>query len=168
MKFRKLRIAWSVVWGLAAVLLIAVWLRSTHHLDVLFGPVYGSRNATISSGDGRLTIVAFWSDPRGSMSQWTHQIYLVQNLPADRESRPSLGFKKRGPLLGFSSLQPAKGNGYTNDDGIGVIVPYWFVFLIFGMLATLSWTTLRFTLRTLLIATTLVAVGLGLVAWPVK
>jgi len=28
MRFRKLRIAWSVVWGLAAVLLIALWVRS--------------------------------------------------------------------------------------------------------------------------------------------
>ena len=28
MKFRKLRIAWSVVWGVAAVLLIVLWVRS--------------------------------------------------------------------------------------------------------------------------------------------
>ena len=28
MRFRKLRIAWSVVWGLAAVLLIVLWVRS--------------------------------------------------------------------------------------------------------------------------------------------
>ena len=28
MRFRKLRIAWSVFWGLAAVLLIVLWVRS--------------------------------------------------------------------------------------------------------------------------------------------
>src|SRR6476660_634582 len=28
MRFRKLRIAWSVVWALAAVLLIVLWVRS--------------------------------------------------------------------------------------------------------------------------------------------
>jgi hypothetical protein len=28
MKFRKLRIAWSVVWGLLALLLIGLWVRS--------------------------------------------------------------------------------------------------------------------------------------------
>src|SRR6476646_1576226 len=28
MKYRKLRIAWSVFWGLAAVLLIVLWVRS--------------------------------------------------------------------------------------------------------------------------------------------
>ena len=28
MKFRKLRIAWSVVWGLAAVLLVVLWVQS--------------------------------------------------------------------------------------------------------------------------------------------
>src|SRR3954471_23472340 len=28
MRFRKLRIAWSVVWGLACVLLVVLWVRS--------------------------------------------------------------------------------------------------------------------------------------------
>src|SRR4051812_17902034 len=35
MRFRKLRIAWSVVWGLAAVLLIVLWLRSYWWFDVI-------------------------------------------------------------------------------------------------------------------------------------
>jgi hypothetical protein len=35
MRFRKLRIAWSVLWGLAAVLLIALWVRSYHHVDIV-------------------------------------------------------------------------------------------------------------------------------------
>ena len=33
MRFRKLRIAWSVVWGLACVLLIALWVRSYWYWD---------------------------------------------------------------------------------------------------------------------------------------
>ena len=33
MRFRKLRIAWSVVWGLAAVLLIVLWVRSYWWVD---------------------------------------------------------------------------------------------------------------------------------------
>src|SRR5262245_28767768 len=33
MRFRKLRIAWSVVWGVVAVLLIALWVRSYWWLD---------------------------------------------------------------------------------------------------------------------------------------
>ena len=41
MKFRKLRIAWSVTWGIAAVLLIALWVRSYWVYDLLEGNVWG-------------------------------------------------------------------------------------------------------------------------------
>ena len=37
MRFRKLRIAWSVVWGLAAVLPIVLWVRSYSRIDALRG-----------------------------------------------------------------------------------------------------------------------------------
>ncbi len=40
MRFRKLRIAWSVVWGLAAVLLIALWVRSYDTDDHAVGCVW--------------------------------------------------------------------------------------------------------------------------------
>ena len=33
LKYRKLRIAWSVAWGMLAVLLIALWVRSYWHVD---------------------------------------------------------------------------------------------------------------------------------------
>ena len=35
MKHRKLRIAWSVAWGIVAVLLVALWVRSYWRLDTL-------------------------------------------------------------------------------------------------------------------------------------
>ncbi len=35
MRFRKLRIAWSVFWGLAAVLLVVLWVRSYWWVDQL-------------------------------------------------------------------------------------------------------------------------------------
>ena len=46
--------------------------------------------------------------------------------------------------------------------------PYWLAVLLVGMSASLPWLSLlpkRFSLRTLLIATTLVAVVLGLIVW---
>jgi hypothetical protein len=55
--------------------------------------------------------------------------------------------------------------------GHGAMFPYWFLVLVFGGLAISPWTTrpkLRFSLRTLLIATTLVAVALGLIVWAVR
>src|SRR4051812_1804635 len=35
MKFRKLRIAWSVVWALACVLLVVLWVRSLRVSDLI-------------------------------------------------------------------------------------------------------------------------------------
>ena len=50
MKYRKLRIAWSVTWGVAAVLLIALWVRSYSVHDVVYGRV---PLTNIFSGDSR-------------------------------------------------------------------------------------------------------------------
>ena len=49
--------------------------------------------------------------------------------------------------------------------------PYWLAVLLVGMSASLPWLSLlpkRFSLRTLLIATTLLAVALGLIAWTLR
>ena len=48
------------------------------------------------------------------------------------------------------------------------VIPYWFPAFVCGIAAVLPWwrrTTWSFSLRTLLIATTLVAVVLGLAVW---
>jgi hypothetical protein len=34
MRYRKLRIAWSVAWGVLAVLLLTLWVRSYGRLDL--------------------------------------------------------------------------------------------------------------------------------------
>src|ERR1700754_4951271 len=39
--FRKVRIAWSVLWGVAAVLLVALWVRSYWVQDRVFVPFGG-------------------------------------------------------------------------------------------------------------------------------
>ena len=57
--------------------------------------------------------------------------------------------------------------GFGRPNDYSVRFPYWFAVLLatgfaaFGM-QKLTW---RFSLRTMLIATTLVAVGLGLIVW---
>jgi hypothetical protein len=46
-----------------------------------------------------------------------------------------------------------------------IIVPLWFPIGLAAILATAPWLRYRFTLRALLIATTLVALVLGLAVW---
>ena len=40
MRYRKLRIAWSVAWGLLAVILIALWVRSYWWMDVRLTDIF--------------------------------------------------------------------------------------------------------------------------------
>ena len=86
MRYRKMRIAWSVIWGLAAVLLIALWV-----------------------------------------------------------------------FLGFAYS--------STSHGVFIRAPYSAVVLAAIAVSIVPWFHCRFTIRTLLIATTLVAVVLGLIAW---
>jgi hypothetical protein len=139
MKYRKLRIAWSVAWGIVAVLLIALWVRSYWVYDVAFFP--GSHN--FASMKGWLTM--------------DEKLIAVGDVPNITRFRHDWGGLV---LLSISgNLTPA---------GVGRYCPHWVLLVVIGQLAGLSWLpwwSNRFSLRTLLIATTFVAVGLGLIVW---
>src|SRR5689334_19264816 len=86
LRFRKLRIAWSVFWGLACVLLIVLWVRSYWCSDVFNGPgkfsmstengvievtrlrpIFTSRWSTYTFDLG-WKVDAFYDDPYASLS----------------------------------------------------------------------------------------------------
>src|SRR6476619_5839896 len=60
MRFRKLRIAWSVVWGLACVLLIVLWVRS-----------YWLTDGVTWNGGCRVEVFSNYGQIRSSMSTKT-------------------------------------------------------------------------------------------------
>src|SRR3954451_7738148 len=74
MKFRKLRIAWSVFWGVAAVLLIALWVRSYWWSDVLW-MVRPTCDARADSVNGGTTISIFFDSEREVGSEWNRNSY---------------------------------------------------------------------------------------------
>src|SRR3954453_20092145 len=144
MRFRKLRIAWSVFWGLACVLLVALWVRSYWWGDVLqlrpsalesFG--IGSAHGVIGA-DGNVNPLRFLR-----CSHWR-----LWSYPMYPEMKPPLFHYERGPLSGFE-----------------IDVPHWFLAILFGTVATVPWIGKRFSVRTLLIATTVVAGFVGLVVY---
>ena len=57
MRYRKLRIAWSVVCGIACVLLIALWVRSYSSLDEVYGNLTGKQKCTVDSLKGRIKVL---------------------------------------------------------------------------------------------------------------
>jgi hypothetical protein len=139
MRFRKLRIALSVACSITCLLLIASWVRSYRVIDVV--------QRTTST---RITLVSE-----------TGIIQLSRLRPAVES--PTLQWHT---LNDFMGTHPRTWSFNSSRDGIRISFPHR---LPIAMLATVSifagkpWIDLRFSLRTLLVATMLVAVVLGLV-----
>ena len=147
MKYRKLRIAWSVGWGVAAVLLCVLWVRSYLSSDFALGAMDNNRAFNLNSVLGRLVIVT--TDYPPSMTP------------------PSLAYGSFGSPIDIYQFDHGFGGFYIerNPGTLAVVLPYWSFVFAAATLAALPWLPKRFSLRTLLIATTLVAVVLGLTAW---
>jgi hypothetical protein len=149
----KLRIAWSVGCGIACVLLVVLWVRSYWHMDVfVFGgaPPHGITISSLNGGvtllyslfrDGDVIELRLWA--------WSQPVSIVQTLPGFDEA--CARFHVRQFLGGFE-----------------VVLPHWFVVGIVATFTSVPWLRWRFSLRTLLIATTLIAVVLGIIVWKVR
>jgi hypothetical protein len=161
-RFRKLRIAFSVVCGIACWLLIVLWVRSYFYRDskIIDLPAphfvqFRSQCGQISCALGELpSSLAAWGPDRIMLGRNFTEPAKSLAIPISAEDRP--------PLISSFAFE---WNQYR--DGVEVLVPYSFLVLISGGLATAPWIkwSKRFSLRTLLIATTLVAAVLGLIVW---
>jgi hypothetical protein len=148
MKFRKLRIAWSVGWGVVAVLLCVLWVRSYWRCDGVLR-VDKSIGQSIASNKGILYVSIFqaFSSPQPNLITGWERFSVV---PHEIET----GFRWSWEPL-FKWFQ----------------CPHWFVGLVTAVVAASPWLPLlrwRFSLRTLLIATTLVAAVLGVIVYAVR
>ena len=140
MRFRKLRIAWSVLCGMACVLLIVLWVRSYWFTD-------GTKNGGVVSTKGRI---------------YLHQEFAYIQLPS--EFVPA-NWAHRSWLGVYTLVGPPETQ--IVPHGAGLSIPYWWLvspMIVLSVVPWLHWPN-RFSLRTLLIATTLVAVVLGVIVW---
>jgi hypothetical protein len=141
---KYLRIAVTALGLTACVLLVAMWVRSYWRLDILEQRT-GFEAFQISSVNGRIAIGQL--DPR---------TYVIGESYLSVAAGDAADWRKGG-VLGFAYY----------DDGLvtALIAPHWLPALLFTALAVIPWISQRwrFSLRTLLIATALVAVGLGLI-----
>ncbi len=151
MKHRKLRIAWSVVWGMVAVLLIVLWVQSYWRCDNLTR----IRQSSLT-----------WCSINQGISQITHDtqpIFGTKPVNSPRWSAYSTdSYSNPHAFLGFKRV--------NLTSGISISVPIWSLLLLcaVGGFARFPMWANRFSLRTLLFATTLVAVALGLIVWLVS
>jgi hypothetical protein len=157
MKFRNLRIAFSAACLIACVLLIGLWVRSYWWSDGVMGSISSTKTLVIGSGSGRFSVrVDDSTQPHRYSGRWRFD---HTSLAAVEKSFKELGttVSFRFPIFGFSG-----------DD---FFFAHWFVIIpvaVLGLISSRPWLRWQFSLRTLLIATTLVAVVLGLIVWSVR
>jgi hypothetical protein len=181
MRFRKLRIAWSVASGLAALLLIVLWAISywrTASLLVQFVPqltapdkrFLGYESAWFSSDGGRMWFHLNTGD--GGHSGPVLQVGMYwHSYPYDQQTHEedlSESFKQLPLLLRLAGVDFGKYE--DNDSDFHWILPHWLAALIFSIIGAIPWLPWcpRFSLRTLLVGTTLVAVVLGVIVWAIR
>ena len=136
---KYLRIAVTVLSLTACVLLIALWVRSYRWSD---GITVGGR-IVVASREGRLLI----------------NESLVAERPLDLLASPLRIRIATDYGLIFWSIR----SDTASPAGVGTAIPDWLFVAFTATLAALPWVKRRFSLRTLLIATTLVAVVLGII-----
>ena len=145
MRHRKLRIAWSVLWGLATVLLVALWIRSYWTRDRFAGQLTETGAFHIDSFVGRMAIA------------WRARPQNVEPLRSEFSTHkdPEGFWNRNDNILGFR---------IEGDPGTTFVsVPFWFLSFLTSSLCSIPWLPRPVSRRTLLIATMLLAAILGLV-----
>ncbi len=148
---RYLRIAFSATCLIACVLLIALWIRSYAWVD------------SVSKRVSATTWITGWS-LEGEI------LWMLESNPND--SRPAGWNIDKMRIEEWNDVMDENPYYQPHPFGSPVLrriafdsIPYWFSTLIVATLAALPWIRWRFSLRTLLIATTLFAVALGLIVY---
>ena len=138
MRYRKLRIAWSVGWGIVAFIACLFCVRSyvwdTHFWLDIGKPTVDTKTCRVLRFN------------RGHLQIYTEDVH-------DTGNDPAIGWWSKAAT---ASEEPR--NGVTCSMPVAI-----FVAITTGAVAWFPFQ--QFSLRTLLIATTFVAVVLGLVLW---
>jgi hypothetical protein len=137
---RLLRIAFSDVCGIVCLLLIALWVRSYTYHDGIWGRISHTEGFHASSHEGRVQFITLRNL---GIIEW--RLAIGERIDVGRTPKYIPGLEYSQSAL-----------------GVFLAIPIWFPVALLGTLAGTLATKARFSLRTLLIATTLVAVVLGL------
>jgi hypothetical protein len=144
MRFRKLRIAWSVAWGVVCLLMIALWVRSYWWADNAWVCFNGNEGFSCWSVIGELRF--------GRPHDSPHPLRFKSMPTKDRID----GEWYPPSILGFRWAV------VMNRTRWWPTIPDWFPVLLFTILAAIPLIRWRFSVRALLIATTLAGVAFGL------
>jgi hypothetical protein len=160
MKYRKLRIAWSVAWGVLCVLLIALWASSYWTLLYLDTRYYRLQ-VIVATFPGVLGLNVDTNQTSSGPGTRPQVYWEFQSYPAASRSYGLVTDNLAGKSFLGSRWVHSMGC-YETDMPFGM--------LTFAATATsfVPWLPWRFSLRTLLIGTTVVTAVLGLIVWAAR
>jgi hypothetical protein len=141
---KYLRIAVTVLCLTACVLLVALWVRSYWWADW----IAPTNSFGVASVRGVLMVDASHGFYTGGETTRSFETKSTERIGINNVVHRHMGFSYR-----------------RNGKDWALQFPYWFVVVLVASVAAAPWISWRFSLRTLLIATTLIAVALGLVAF---
>ena len=163
MKYRKLRFAWSVAWGVVAVLLCVLWVRSYSQSDTLEAPSpLSSCGAMFDSLDGRMRLLIL--DDESSKWDWSKYSEDSESAQNWLQGQITIG-EEHGEISRLRYVYYLDFQVLRRPRLLRIHCPHWTAVLLYACLSFVPWLPFRFSLRTLLIATTLIAVGLGAVVY---
>jgi hypothetical protein len=151
MRFRKLRIAWSVGWGVVALLLCVLWVRSYSGLEAHVFRLSQNLRVALVSEVGEVGIAIKIANANSNS--------VLAALGSDSAYPLPVPPKYRQPAHRRIFVQNQEVYSWKSS------IPYWLLVTDCVAITIAPWLGRRFSLRTLLIATTLVAVVLGLLVW---
>jgi hypothetical protein len=143
---RKLRIAWSVAWAILCVLFVALWWRSYWWVERIHMPTLGNQAVVVGAAPGTFV---FQMAPYSVLPAYLR-------YPADEW------------LVGTTHSRVW---GKFDIRSNSVVLPYWLLVVTTAGVATIPWLRQlphQFSLRTLLIAMTFMAVVLGAIVFSMQ
>jgi hypothetical protein len=150
---RYLRIAFSAVCGIACVLIVVLWVRSYWWQDLLAVQIRQTPKVGGISYEGRLA--CGFQEPDIDGTRLIAQTHYLQHHPWIAEA-----WKLERTPAGFTVA--------SFPGGWMLEVPHYFAVIVLSAVASLPWIRWRFSLRTLLIATTVVSLVLGLIIYATR
>jgi hypothetical protein len=172
MKYRKLRIVWSVVWGIICLLVVALWVRSYWKNDQIVHRVSATEYVALTAMRGQIAIGGSNDQMYVSRFQRDYWINLGFSIQAwdTKKGSPFVVFNASEPygFVNFPYYRSPAWVGSPGSTSYELSIPYWLLVLTLSSFSAIPWLKWRFSLRTLLIAMTLVAVGLGLAVYALR
>lgn len=170
---RFLRIAFTAICGFACVLLVCLWVRSYWRFEQLIHRTSASDYFAVTTHRGQLAVgysnesmlaKVFPRDWIGHGFPETDRS-LTKGSPFAVFPTSTKIFGKPDPIVQLPRFHSPFVMPRSGSSSAELVVPYWLLVFFASAIAVSPWLRWRFSLRSLLIVTTLIAALLGLSAW---